>query len=557
MTFIPSALIKIDDNNTTTTTGTNYSGAGTLTTGYNSVIVTLSSNLNSNPGGLEIQYSSDGVDGSFITFYNDTYFTGTKFTKTYKIINKYYRIKYTTSSSSSADFTITSRLNIDESQEQSNINNIYSLPQDGMYDAFGKLRVSNPYTLLDIKFPSASTGTADYLNNNMLLCSGSTGGGTGTYGSSECVMSANGGTGTFISQSRKYCTYQPGKSILFLGSGIIGPTGISSGNYTNRLGYFNDENGLFFEHGYSGGVPGTTGTMSVVLRNTPAGTTAAINTFIPQSNWNIDKLDGSGNSGITLDFTKAQLFVIDFEWLSVGRIRYGFYIYGKIFYCHQITNVNGLTAPYMITPNLPIRYEVRNNGSTGNVSLTQICSSVITEGGYNPIGKPFSINNGTIPVTLSDTTEILLLAIRGNMTNSSNINNRYNHENILPTNLNILAASSTNIVYYIRLYLAPNIANTGSDWTWSNVNSNSITQYIVNTGSNITNFTTTNSILVGSGYLSNNSIISFGSLSDIFSNLIQITSNITNQSDIITISALKLSGGTTTAYASLDWTEIY
>ena len=523
MTFIPSVLTKIDPNNTTNVPGSiSYTGTGTLTTGYNSVNVTLSSTVDSNPGGLEIQYSSDNI--TYTTYYNDTYFTGTKFTKTYNIINKYYRIVYTPSSS--ADFTITSRLNVDESPEQSNMNNIYSLPQDSMYDAFGKLRVTNPLTLLDIKFPSDSSGTSEYLSNNMIVCNSSTDAGTATYSLSKCVMSAT-GAGTYISQSRKYCTYQPGKSLLFLGSGVIAPSDITSTDYTNRLGYFDDNNGLFFEY--------NNGTMKVVLRNTGA------DNSIPQTSWNIDKLDGSGNSGITLNFTKGQLFVIDFEWLSVGRIRFGFYIYGKIFYCHQITNVNSLTEPYMVSPNLPVRYEVRNNAG-GNVSLTQICSSIISEGGYNPIGKPFSANNGITGISVAST-ETPLLAIRG-------LSGIYNHQNIMPSNLNILSASSKDTIYYLRLYLAP---NTPTVTTWIPVDNNSVVQYAVGGGTNI-NITGT-SIIVDSGYISDDTTITFQSLNNIFTNLIQITSNITNVSDVLLISAQKIGSGTNLAYASINWTE--
>jgi len=533
MTFIPSVLTKIDPNNTitTTTSSTSYTGSRTLTTGYDSIIVTLTSELNSNAGGLEIQFSNDSVSIP-TTYYSDTYFTGTKFTKTYKIINSYYRISYSTQS---ANFSITSRLSTDESPEQSNMNNIYSLPQDGMYDAFGKLRVTNPYTLLDIKFPSASTGTYEYLSNNMLVCNGSTGG-TGVYGSSKCILTADGGTGTYISQSRKYCTYQPGKSLLFLGSGIIAPSGITSTNYTNRLGYFDNDNGLFFEYGSTGGV---TGTMNVVLRNN--GSNVVTGTYYPQSSWNIDKLDGYGNSGINLNFTKSQLFVIDFEWLSVGQIRFGFYFYGKIFYCHQITNVNSLTEPYMLTPNLPVRYEVRNNASSGDVSLTQICSSIISEGGYNPIGKPFSASNGITGTSVS-ITETPLLAIRGLL-------GTYNHQNIMPSNLNILSVSSKDTIYYLRLYLAP---NTPTVTTWNSVNDNSVVQYA--DGTNITLGGT--SIIVDSGYISNDTTITFQSLTDIFSNLIQITSNIANVSDVLVITAQKIgTGSTALAYASINWTE--
>ena len=527
MTFIPSVLTKIDPNNTTSSiTNTTYTGDATLTTGYDSIIVTLTSNLSSDPGGLKIQFSENSSTG-FTGYYNDTYFTGTKFTKTYKIIKSYYKISYTTSS---ATFTITSRLSTDVSPEQSNMNHIYSLPQDGMYDAFGKIRVTNPLTLLDIKFPSDTTGTTEYLSNNMLVCNSSTGtGSTGVYGSSKCVMTAV-ASGTFISQSRKYCTYQPGKSLLFLGSGIIAPSSIDSTDYTNRLGYFDDNNGLFFEN--------DTDTMNVVLRNTGA------DTKIAQDLWNIDKLNGSGNSGITLDFTKAQLFVIDFEWLSVGRIRFGFYIYGKIFYCHQITNVNDLIAPYMLSPNLPIRFEVRNNEVSGSntTTLTQICSSVISEGGYNPLGKPFTASNGITGISVT-ATETPLLAIRG-------LTGTYNHQNIIPSNLNVLSASSKDTIFYLRLYLAPNAPTVT---TWSPVNNNSVTEYAVG-GANITIAGT--SIIVDSGYISNESTIIFQGLSNIFTNLVQITSNISNISDVLLISAQKIGGGPDgNVFASINWTE--
>jgi hypothetical protein len=105
-------------------------------------------------------------------------------------------------------------------------------------------------------------------------------------------------------------------------------------------------------------------------------------------------MNGSGSSGIYLDFTKAQLFVIDMEWLSVGRVRFGFYIYGKILYCHQLTNINVLTGSYITQINLPICYSIHSSG-TGTGSITQICSTVISEGGYETVGKPFSVNNTT------------------------------------------------------------------------------------------------------------------------------------------------------------------
>jgi hypothetical protein len=93
-------------------------------------------------------------------------------------------------------------------------------------DAFGKVRVSNPYTTLDLKFPGQATGTTNFLSNNMIETNTSTGSFTGSFENSKCIMSGT-GLGKYVNQSRKISVYQPGKSTLFLGSGIIynGPTG--------------------------------------------------------------------------------------------------------------------------------------------------------------------------------------------------------------------------------------------------------------------------------------------------------------------------------------------
>ena len=530
MTFIPSVQSKIDLNNSSTnTTGTTYTGSGSSTIGYNQISIFITSTQNSNAGGLEIQFSND--NSTWTTYFKDTYFTNTSFLKTYNILNTYYRINYTTDSST---FTITTRLNSSSSSQTFySTESSYQDINNSLNDAFGKLRVSNPFTILDVKFPSSSTGTYDFLSNSMIINSKTSGGATGTFGQSKCEISCNNGvTGTFINQSRKYCIYQPGKSLLFLGSGIIGATGTST-NYSSRIGYFDNNNGLFFEKNENG--------MYVVLRN--LGDDVFI---ISQTNWNIDSLNGNGSSGFNLNFTKNQLFVIDFEWLSVGRVRFGFYIFGKIYYCHQFINLNTLSGPYMLTPNLPIRYELNNNDVSGSAYLTQICSSVISEGGYNPIGRPFSISTDS-PITISDT-ETPILALRGNMSAASGTSNKYNHQNIIPSIISVFGPSKPDFFFRVRLFLAPNTINGAS---WVNVGNNSIAQYSDGSGISFTDY----NIIVNSGYINGNSQVVLQTLENIFSNLIQITTNIENNiSDVLLITTQSLSGSTD-IYATINWNE--
>jgi len=531
MTYIPNILTKNDSNNTFQNQTTTQTGTATLTTGYESINITIDKyDEDSNPGGLEIQFSIDNTISNFKTYYSDTYYKNTVFNKSYKILNKYYRIIYTPSGSSS--FNLSTILTTNSNSNINTINNYYSNNHDSIYDAFAKIRVSNPNTLLDIKFPSQSDadGDNDFLDNKCLLCTKTTGNApTITRGDSKKIISIT-GTGTFISQSRKYCVYQPGKSQLVLLSGILKDSAAGSAVYENYIGYFDDNNGLFFKYD-------TTNNISVNLRSSSS------TNSISQSSWNIDKLDGNGTSGYNLDFEKSQLFVIDFEWLSVGRIRFGFYIFGKIYYCHQIHNVNELDGPYMKTANLPIRYQI--NVTSGTAKLTQICSSVISEGGYNPIGKSFSISNGISNTSgISVGTSLTgIIALRG-----SDVSNKYNHENILPTELSILDDSKRIMLIQIRLYHPDALPTVGS---WTQVNDNSVVQYATTDISNLT----ASHIVLKQFYVSEQSNFTLN-LDSIFNNFLQITSDIDNTSDILVITGQTVSGSGK-VYASLGWQEIY
>ena len=89
MTFIPSVLSKRDNNNSTTTNASNFTGTSTETTGYTNLIITIKSDIDSSAGGIVISFSSD--NSTFTSYYTDTYFSNTTYNRTFKIINKYYK----------------------------------------------------------------------------------------------------------------------------------------------------------------------------------------------------------------------------------------------------------------------------------------------------------------------------------------------------------------------------------------------------------------------------------------------------------------------------------
>ncbi len=550
MTFIPSVLTYDDSNNSSTSTlssSASFTGNGTSTNGYDTLIITVKSNVDSSSGGIAIQFSNDNV--TYETLYSDTYYASGFFTKSYLIVKKYYKVIYTNGSSSQSSFQLTSRLSTNSENVSSNNNSItvFDNEVEASLDAFGKLRVSMPNTLIDIRFPSLSiaSGTnSNFLKNTFQICSKSSGSYLATYEKSKAIISGT-NAGYYISQSRNYITYQPGKSLLFMSSGVINP---SNSAFTSRLGYFDSEfttstsyptvnNGVYFEY--------SSGSISVNLKNDSV-------TSISQSSWNIDKMNGTGISGLNLDFTKTQLFVIDMEWLGVGRVRFGFYAYGRIHYCHQILNINVLTSPYTNNINLPISYTLHATSiSAGSGNIRQICSTVISEGGYNPTGKPFSVSNSQenvdSPVTVP-TSETPLLAIRGGGIN-------YYHQDIIPTGISIIdTATNNNLLYRLRLYQD---GNFGGSITWSSVdNNNSVVQYAKSAA--ITGFNSTNSILLDQGYFYGRGTIAFNGLGDVFNNLVlQLTANIDNTSDVLILTCQKIGQNSTEVYSTISWQEIY
>ena len=133
---------------------------------------------------------------------------------------------------------------------------------------------------------------------------------------------------------------------------------------------------------------------------------------VNQADWNGDKLDGNGASGITLDTSKAQILFMDFEWLGVGSVRCGFVINGEFIVCHTFHNANDQTSVYMTTAILPVRYEIEATGTMAvGATMKQICSSVVSEGGYQQ-GAAQSIARRTTALASISTTFVPLVTIR-------------------------------------------------------------------------------------------------------------------------------------------------
>lgn len=232
-------------------------------------------------------------------------------------------------------------------------------------DSFGRIRMSSPYTLFDSQNRYAKDSQFD---------EALTGSGTATFVANEGAVDMDVTTASgdkVIRQTKRRFPYQPGKSLLVLATFVLNP---AATNLRQRMGYFDADNGVFLQLDDD--------ELSFVLRSNVTGTVSD-SRKVAKSSWNVDKFDGTGPSGLTLDPTKAQIVFFDFEWLGVGSVRCGFIINGKFYIAHVYNNANIIGTTYMTTAILPIRYEIEAKDTlSAAAKLKQICSTVISEGGY-------------------------------------------------------------------------------------------------------------------------------------------------------------------------------
>jgi hypothetical protein len=384
-------------------------------------------------------------------------------------------------------------------------------------DAFGRARFSQPYTLFDSQNRYAKNDDFD---------EALTGSGTVTYVANESTVELNTTTASgdkVIRQTRRSFSYQPGKSLLAFNTFVMSE---AQPDLRMRVGYFNEQNGVFFDRSGS--------TLYFVRRTYVSG--SAVDTPVAQIDWNGDKLDGTGDSGFTVDVTKAQIFWQDFEWLGVGSVRCGFVINGQVIICHTFQNANNLTSVYMTTAILPVRYEVENVGGIAtNAKLKQICSTVISEGGYE---KKVNLNVARMTAKNNSITTsfIPLVSIRLASGRTGAV--------VLPDGYSVLC-SGTNAEFEIALFKNPTL--TGASFGASD--SANVEQDIAATAM-------TGGTMIRNAYTSSSAQIRGTEDSPVDYNWdLQIGATIGGTSDIYTVAVRTLSG-THSAIGSLSFWDL-
>lgn len=389
-------------------------------------------------------------------------------------------------------------------------------------DAFGRQRVSEPFTLFDSQNRYAADNQFDVAT---------TGTGTTTFLTNEAAVKmevTSGGIGSVTRQSFRSFPYQPGKGLLVLATFVMDAS--TSVNLTQQVGYFNDQNGVFFQRN------GTTN--SFVLRSFVTGVASDART-VTQANWNGDKLDGTGASGLTLDTSKSQILWMDFEWLGVGSVRCGFIINGQYITCHTFNNANLIANVYMTTAILPVRYRISSVTAAVAASMKSICCTVISEGGFEQTSIDHVARRTTILTTIG-TTFLPLVSIRlaSGRTGAVVIPNR------------IQALPTTNQNYEVALIKNPTL--TGATWA-ATVPSDSNVEF------DVAATATTGGTIVQTDYVTSTGSGGTGSTSfpSAYNFDLQLGASIGGVSDIYTLAIRTVSGATTgDAVGSLSFYDL-
>ena len=335
-----------------------------------------------------------------------------------------------------------------------------------------------------------------------------------------------------IRQTKRVMRYIPGRpneasmAVIF---------GTARDNIRRRVGIFDQDNGAYLENN------GTD--YNVVVRRT---TSEGIEeTRIERANWNRDKLDGTGPSGIVIDFEKIQLVVIEYEWYGAGHVEFKFTIGHQTIVAHEFEHANQVNYTWASSAFLPLRVELENTGSNflGQHTLFHGSHSVLSEGQLGIQGVETSIHSPVTGYTLGDAGDfspVISIRLKSDKLNGVVMLKEFSAATFDNT------TGSRDIIYEIR----QNATITGG--TWSSDSDNSYVEYN-NDATGMSGGT-----VIRSGYISNQNLgktINFleGVLTQIERHT---TTTLADTSDVYTLAITSPEKNSMDVFGSLCWVEI-
>lgn len=384
-------------------------------------------------------------------------------------------------------------------------------------DAFSRLRVAATGQRFDSVF------TNDKLP--LLFDEIVAGDGAATHDANlRAVYLSTGGTssGSAATLRQKfYNPYTPGNSQFIAITGTLNPDDADFTNCVAEIGYGDAANAVGFRYTSTGA--------SVFVRSSISGTAADL-TEVAQASWDAPVAD--------VDWTKSQIFLIDFQSLAVGRIRFYMDRGGVLVKVHEITNDNERVGPYWQGASLPVYWSVENTDVANETCrVLAICSTVKSEGGVDLVdlpGFPFSASRAAL-LTVS-TTLLPVLSIQV----QTNINSIANRSLVFPESVEVYCDDQP-----AEFRIVLNGTLTGA--SFGSVSSNSGV-YVDTTASAISGGRTLSTFYAAAGNRG-------GVQRTDIAGRIPLSVNATTN-DILTVAAVRAGGVNANVKAALDWREV-
>lgn len=388
----------LNDNTTNVALGASGTFVGTAesTTGFSIITVNVLSDQGSAIPGLFVEFSSDGLSWPVVVPY--VYTAGQDFKRSVVVADVFFRVRYVNGALAQTTF---------------------SLQSFGYAASTGNVTMEQEQAVLET-FRISSSATSVGLCHRSDFCFSET---TKTVGTGSVVeanglaflaASANGDRA--VIQARAKGSYSPNTKSRFMGSAILNAkTGGNDADTAVLYGFFSDSDGCFVRIDGNG----SSGLVSLTIRG--SGTGFLSETTVAQADWNIDKLDGTGNSGFVLDTRDRLSFYIEMDWAFVGRVRCAFIVNGAPLYCHEFVASNTVSIPLVSTRRFPVRLELQSSG--GVAQAVHNASFYYTEASslyYPTVARRFSVASPS-PVTLVVGTAVPLLSLKPKSTATSGV----------------------------------------------------------------------------------------------------------------------------------------
>lgn len=261
---------------------------------------------------------------------------------------------------------------------------------------------------------------------------------------------------------------------------ITGVMGAATASAVKEFGYFDTANGIIFRQN------GTSG-LELVRRTSTGGSVSE--EVVPQASWNVDKLNGTGASGITLNTSNTFILIIDLQFLGMGRVRIGFDINGILIIAHQFLNANNLTTPYMQTATLPVQALLTASSTATTATMYFKCAAVQSEGGFlESLGYAFS--TPSVAATAAKDARASAISIRPKTT----FNGVANRSMFILNGINIVTTQAQAVYWELAVGTT---FSAGPTWADVNTTYSSFEYGYSSTYSGLTG------LVLSSGYISN------------------------------------------------------